>query len=69
MPVFIGHAEAVHCEFHKPITPAAARDALRTMRGVTVLDHRRDGGYVTPAEAAGEDTVYIQPRPHRSNGD
>jgi aspartate-semialdehyde dehydrogenase len=59
VPVFIGHAEAVHCEFIKPITLAAAHDALRTARGITVLDHRHDGGYITPAEAAGEDTVYV----------
>jgi aspartate-semialdehyde dehydrogenase len=59
VPVFIGHAEAVHCEFMKPITVAAALDALRTARGVTVVDHRQDGGYITPTEAAGEDDVYV----------
>ncbi|HEY1794770.1 MAG TPA: aspartate-semialdehyde dehydrogenase [Stellaceae bacterium] len=59
VPVFIGHGEAVHCEFHKPVTVAAAHDALRTARGITVLDHRQDGGYITPHEAAGEDDVYV----------
>jgi aspartate-semialdehyde dehydrogenase len=24
-----------------------------------VVDHRLDGGYVTPAEAAGEDSVFV----------
>jgi aspartate-semialdehyde dehydrogenase len=57
--VFIGHAEAVHCEFAKPVTAAAARDALRATRGINVVDHRNDAGYVTPAEAAGEDAVYV----------
>jgi aspartate-semialdehyde dehydrogenase len=59
VPVFIGHAEAVHCEFAKPITVGAAREALRSMRGINVIDHRNDAGYVTPAEAAGEDAVYV----------
>jgi len=59
VPVFIGHAEAVHCEFARPLTVAAARQALRTAPGVMVLDQRDDGGYMTPAEAAGEDAVYV----------
>jgi aspartate-semialdehyde dehydrogenase len=36
-----------------------ARAALRNAPGVVVLDHRADEGYVTPAEAAGEDAVYV----------
>jgi aspartate-semialdehyde dehydrogenase len=59
VPVFIGHAEAVNIEFHRPISEDEARAALHDMPGVVVLDHRRDEGYVTPAEAAGEDAVYI----------
>jgi aspartate-semialdehyde dehydrogenase len=59
VPVFIGHAEAVNVEFARPISEERARDALRDAPGVIVLDHRADEGYVTPAEAAGEDAVYI----------
>ncbi|HSR72037.1 MAG TPA: aspartate-semialdehyde dehydrogenase [Kiloniellales bacterium] len=59
VPVFIGHAEAVNIEFDNPISPEEARAALRDAPGVSVVDHRVDGGYVTPAEAAGEDGVYI----------
>src|ERR1700692_1512022 len=55
VPVFIGHAEAVNVEFAQPISEERARAALRKAPGVVVLDHRRDEGYVTPAEAAGED--------------
>src|ERR1700722_19398657 len=33
VPVFIGHAEAVTVEFHKPITEGEARKALRDMPG------------------------------------
>src|SRR5712671_216663 len=59
IPVFIGHAEAVNVEFERPITEQQARTALRRAPGVTVVDHRADEGYVTPAEAAGEDAVYV----------
>ncbi|MBI3707786.1 MAG: aspartate-semialdehyde dehydrogenase [Proteobacteria bacterium] len=59
VPVFIGHAEAVFAEFEKPISEAEARAALRKAPGVSVVDHRTDEGYVTPAEAAGEDNVYV----------
>ena len=59
VPVFIGHAEAVNVEFEEPITEAQARAALQDAPGIIVLDHRADEGYVTPAEAAGEDAVYV----------
>jgi aspartate-semialdehyde dehydrogenase len=59
VPVFIGHAEAVNVEFERPLSEAAARDALRRFPGITVVDHRADEGYVTPAEATGEDQVYV----------
>src|SRR6476659_6274417 len=58
VPVFIGHAEAVNVEFHKPVNEERARAALRDAPGVVVVDHRADEGYVTPAEAAGEDAGY-----------
>jgi len=59
VPVFIGHAEAVNMEFEDPIDEEDARDALRGQPGVTVIDHRLEEGYVTPAEAAGEDAVFV----------
>ena len=59
VPVFIGHAEAVHVEFDSPITESQAWDALREAPGVQVVDKREDGGYVTQTEAAGEDAVYV----------
>jgi aspartate-semialdehyde dehydrogenase len=59
VPVFIGHAEAVNVEFARPITEDRARAALRSAPGVIVVDRRADEGYVTPAEAAGEDAVYV----------
>ncbi len=59
VPVFIGHAEAINIEFHNPVTEAQARAALKNAPGVVVIDHRENDGYVTPAECAGEDAVYV----------
>jgi len=59
VPVFIGHAEAVHVEFERPVTVNEARAALRHAPGVIVHDTREDGGYITPAESQGEDAVYV----------
>ena len=59
VPVFIGHGEAVTVAFERPVTVGEARAALREAPGVEVVDHREDGGYVTPLEAAGEDAVYV----------
>jgi aspartate-semialdehyde dehydrogenase len=59
VPVFIGHGEAVNVEFEQALSEEMARSALRRAPGVAVVDHRADEGYVTPAEAAGEDQVYV----------
>ena len=59
VPVFIGHAEAINLEFESPIEEKEARDALRAQPGIIVIDNRLDDGYVTPAECAGEDAVYV----------
>lgn len=59
VPVFIGHAEAVHVEFESPITVAEARAALNKAPGVQLFDKREDAGYITPIDAAGEDEVFI----------
>ncbi len=59
VPVFISHGEAVHIEFSNQVSHQEARELLREAPGISVIDHRADEGYVTPAEAAGEDMVYI----------
>ena len=58
-PVFIGHAEAINLEFESPIDEEEAREALQNAPGISVIDHRQDEGYVTPAECAGEDAVFV----------
>ncbi len=60
VPVFFGHAEAVHLELRAPMTPAAARKLLRAAEGITVVDRPRAGGYPTPVtHAAGSDGVFV----------
>jgi aspartate-semialdehyde dehydrogenase len=59
VPVFIGHAEAVNIECERPIDEGTARKALQKAEGIIVVDHRANEGYVTPAESAGEDAVYV----------
>ena len=60
VPVFFGHAEAVHIETGEPITAERALALLEAAEGVTVLDKHEDGGYPTPVtEAAGADPVFV----------
>ncbi len=59
VPVFIGHAEAINVEFDGEISENKASDLLKAAPGITVVDHRKDGGYVTPEECSGEDSVYV----------
>jgi len=59
VPVFVGHAEAINIELAKSVSEDDVRDALQKAPGIIVVDHRADEGYVTPAECAGEDAVYV----------
>ena len=59
VPVFVGHGEAVTVEFASAIDEKTARDALRNAPGVMVVDQRENDGYITPAECAGDDAVYV----------
>ncbi len=59
VPTFIGHAESINLEFENEIDEQRARAVLENAPGVTVVDHRENGGYVTPQECAGEDPVYV----------
>ena len=60
VPVFHGHAEAVHIETRDKLSATAARELLAGAPGVKVLDEREDGGYATQvSEAAGNDAVFV----------
>ena len=59
VPVFISHAESINVEFDSPLNENEATELLKKFDGVSVIDFRKDEGYVTPVEAAGEDKVYV----------
>ena len=60
VPVFVSHSESVTVEFKKPITVLQARKALQKAEGIVVVDkHAPEDGFMTPVEAAGEDSVYV----------
>ena len=57
--VFIGDALAVHVAFARPITEAQAWAAWREAPGIALMDRREEGGYATPIDIAGEDSVHV----------
>lgn len=60
VPVFYGHAEAVHIETRVKISAERARELLQQAPGVVVQDERKAGGYPTPVtDAAGKDAVFV----------
>ena len=60
VPVFHGHAEAVHIETRAPIPADVATKLLEQAPGIVVMDKREDGGYPTPVgDAAGTDPVFV----------
>lgn len=60
VPVFFGHAEAVHIETRDPISAEAARALLEAAEGVVVIDQHEAGGYPTPvSDSAGQDPVFV----------
>ncbi|WP_332060689.1 aspartate-semialdehyde dehydrogenase [Bartonella sp. CB74] len=59
VPVFIGHAEAVHVEFETPLSANEAQTLLRNAPGCQLIDKHEDGGYITPYECTGEDDTFI----------
>lgn len=60
VPVFFGHAAAVHMETRDKITAAQAKQILKQAPGIVVVDRHAPGGYPTPVtEGAGSDAVYV----------
>ena len=59
VPVFISHGEAVNVEFASAIDEKSARNVLRDAPGIMVVDQRENDGYITPAESAGDDAVFV----------
>ncbi len=63
VPVFYGHAEAVHIETRDKITAERARELLEQAPGVVVLDERKAGGYPTAGGRCGGQGPGVR-RPH-----
>lgn len=60
VPVFYGHAEAVHIETREEFEVDVIRDLLRSSAGIEVIDERTRGGFPSPVvHAAGKDAVYV----------
>ncbi len=60
IPVFVGHAEMINVETEKELTAIQAKELFRSADGVTLVDlEQEDLEFVTPAEIAGEDDVYV----------
>ena len=59
VPVFIGHAESINLELDSPMSDEQAKEILNKFENISVIDHRKDEGYVTPIDIAGEDKVYV----------
>ncbi|MDM5147901.1 aspartate-semialdehyde dehydrogenase [Candidatus Persebacteraceae bacterium Df01] len=60
VPVFYGHAEAVHIETLEKLDAQQARMLLADAPGVCVIDEHIAGGYPTPQQhAAGNNEVFV----------
>ena len=59
VPVFVGHGEAIYIETEKTIDLKKLISKIKKSPGLSLVDKRIDGGYVTPEESAGEDDVFI----------
>jgi len=59
VPVFIGHSEAIHVEFTRPMSPDEARRILAQAPGVKILDDPAISLYPQPWSAAGTDEVLV----------
>lgn len=59
VPVYVGHAAAVHLELSRRLPPEEARSLLGAARGVRVLDDPCVSLYPQPWVAAGQDNVFV----------
>lgn len=60
VPVFYGHAEAIHLETREKITADRARELLKNAPGIILMDDLANDAYPTPIpEASGTDAVYV----------
>ena len=54
-----GHSESINIEFNNNFDFENIVKILKNAPGCKVIDERKDGGYITPAEAEGHYLTYI----------
>lgn len=59
VPVFVGHSLAATVEFERSISLDQARKALKAFPGIDMPDYRDETLFMTPAQCAGDDLVYV----------
>lgn len=59
VPVLGGHSESVNVEFALPVTPEQARNVLRQMPGVIVMDDPATHQYPMPMLSKDRDEVFV----------
>lgn len=59
VPVFYGHAAALHVGLARPLTAEAAREALRQAPAVKVIDQPGEAIYPMPMLAVNDDAVLV----------
>jgi aspartate-semialdehyde dehydrogenase len=60
VPVFNGHSEAVHAQFHRPMRASEAKELLRRAPGVTLMEEAyAPGKHPHPIAASGTDPVWV----------
>lgn len=60
VPVVTGHSEAIHAQFHRPMSAAEAKRLLAGAPGVKLMDEPyAPGRHPQPIHAAGTDEVFV----------
>ncbi len=59
VPVAVGHSEAAHVEFERPMSPSEVSDILSTSPGLKLVDDPGANVYPMPIDAEGEDAVLV----------
>lgn len=59
VPVPVGHSATMLIETERPLTAAAARQALEAFPGVRVVDDTTQNTFPTPRDVAGQDEVLV----------
>jgi aspartate-semialdehyde dehydrogenase len=59
VPVYRAHSIAVSAEFERPVSIAAAREALAAAKGLDILDEPANAKYPLPLNVAGSDNCQV----------